>query len=177
MARTVPVSATQNAGNLITGALWNAGPAASNTFLTGVPILEVYQTISQTIATATWVAISQDTTIADTDGQHSNSTNNSRFICQVAGWYSVSGAVGFTSNSTGSRGASIYKNGSPLILASGAITAASNTNHIAVAGEIFVTMNVGDYLELAGWQNSGGNLTTLVGGQYGSYLYVRWDHG
>ena len=177
MTRTVPVSSIQNAGGLITGALWNAGPAASNTFLTGVPALEVYQATLQSIPNATWTAISQDGTITDTDGQHSNSVNNSRFICQVAGWYSASGAVGFASNSTGSRGAGIYKNGSPLTIASGAITAASNTNHVAVAGEVFVTMNVGDYLELAGWQNSGGALNTITTGQYTSYLYVRWDHG
>lgn len=177
MTRTVPVSSTQNAGGLITGALWNAGPAASNTFLTAVPTLEVYQASVQTITNATWTAISQDSTILDTDGQHSNSVNNSRFICQVVGWYSASGAVGFASNSTGSRGAGIYKNGSPLTQASGVITAASNANHVAVAGELLVSMNIGDYLELVGWQNSGGNLNTITTAQYASYLYVRWDHG
>lgn len=176
MTRTVPVSATKNAGDLITGALWNAGPAASNTFLTTLPMAEVYQTISQTLATATWTAISQDTTLLDTDGQHSNSVNNSRFTCQVAGYYTAGGAVGFSTNSTGSRGAGIYRNGSPLILASGIVTAASNAVHVATAGEILMQLAVGDYLELMGWQNSGGNLTTLVGGQYNSYLYVRWDH-
>jgi hypothetical protein len=176
MSRTVPISATQVAGNLITGALWNAGPAASNTFLTTVPLAEVYQTISQTLSNGTWTAISQDSTVLDTDGQHSGSINNSRFTCQVAGWYTVAGAVAFNANSTGSRAADIYRNGSPLLIASGAITAASNAIHVAVAAGLGLQLAVGDYLELYGWQNSGGNVTTAVGTQYSSFLYARWDH-
>lgn len=175
MPRTVPVSATQNSGNMITGALWNAGPAASNAFLTGVPMAEVFQTISQTLSSVTWTPISQDSTFLDTDGQHSNSVNNSRFTCQVAGFYTASGAVGFNSGGS-SRGAAIYKNGTALSLASGAVTAASNTTHVATAGDVLVQLAVGDYVELYGWQNSGGNLVTAVGTQFDSYLYVRWEH-
>lgn len=176
MARTVPVSSLQAPGNFITGALWNAGPAASNTFLTTLPTAEVYQTVTQTIATGTWTAITQDSTILDTDSQHSNSTNNSRFTCQIAGWYSVSGAVGFNTNSTGARGASIYKNGAVLPTGSGAVTATSNAIHVATAGRVLVQLGVGDYVEMYGWQNSGGNLGTATGGQYNSYLYVEWEH-
>lgn len=175
MPRTVPVSATKNAGDLITGALWNAGPAASNTFLTTVPMAEVYQTIAQNLATGTFTAITMDSTILDTDGQHSNSTNNSRVVCQVAGWYSVSGGIGFVTNATGARGAVIYKNGSPLTQATGNIVAASNAVHVSTAGEFLVQLAVGDYVELYGWQNSGGALSTAGSGYY-PYLCVRWDH-
>lgn len=176
MPRTVPVSATKNSGDLITGALWNAGPAASNTFLTSVPLAEAYQTISQNIPNATWTTITLDSTLVDTDGQHSNSVNNTRFTCQVAGYYSISGAIGFNTNSAGARGASIYKNGSALTIASGGLTAASNVVHIAPITEVLVQLNVGDYVELAAWQNSGGTLGTAIGAQYDSFLYARWDH-
>lgn len=176
MPRTVPVSATKNSGDLITGALWNAGPAASNTFLTSVPIAVAYQTVSQNVPNGTWTMISCDSTLVDTDGQHSNSINNSRFTCQVAGWYSVSGAIGFNTSSTGARGASIYKNGSALTTASGGLTAASNVVHIAPISEVLVQLNVGDYIELAAWQGSGGVLGTAIGTQYDSFLYARWDH-
>lgn len=174
MPRTVPVSATKNAGDLITGALWNAGPAASNTFLTGVPIAMVYQANAQSLASG-FSAIAMDTTILDTDSQHSNSVNNSRVVCQVAGWYSVGGAVGFSTNTTGSRGGLIYKNGSSLTQATGNIAAASNVLHVATAGEFCIQLAVGDYVELYGFQNTGAPLNTAISG-YSSYLYVRWDH-
>lgn len=176
MARTVPVSSSQAPGNFITGALWNAGPAASNTFLTTVPMAVVYQTASQNLTIATWTAIAQDSTLLDTDSQHSNSVNNSRLVAQIAGWYSVSGAVAFSTNTAGSRGAGIYKNGAVLTNASGIITAASNVTHVAVTGEVPVQMSVGDYVELYGWQNASGTLATNVGVQYDSYLYFRWEH-
>lgn len=175
MTRTVPVSATKNSGDLITGALWNAGPAASNTFLTGVPIAEVYQTLAQNLANGAFTAIAMDSSIIDTDGQHSNSVNNSRVTCQVAGWYSVSGGIGYLTNATGARGAVIYKNGAALAQASGAITAASPALHVATAGEFLIQLAVGDYVELYGFQSSGGTLATAGSGYY-PYLYVRWDH-
>lgn len=176
MPRTVPVSATKNAGDLITGALWNAGPAASNTFLTTVPLAVAYQTASQNITNGTWTMIALDSTLVDTDSQHSNSVNNTRFTCQVAGWYSVSGAVSFNTNATGARGAAIFKNGSALTITSGGLTAASNVIHIAPISEVLVPLNIGDYVELAGWQSSGGTITTANGTQYDSCLYARWDH-
>jgi hypothetical protein len=174
MPRTVPVSATKNAGDLITGALWNAGPAASNTFLTTVPIAMVYQANVQSFASG-FTAVAMDTTILDTDGQHSNSVNNSRVTCQVAGWYSVSGAVGFSTNSSTSRGAVLYKNGSSITQATGNIAAASNVLHVATAGEFLIQLAVGDYVELYAFQNTGAALNSAVSG-YSSYLYVRWDH-
>lgn len=175
MARTVPVSSLQAPGNFITGALWNAGPAASNTFLTTVPTAEVYQSVSQNIPNGAFTAVTMDSSILDTDGQHSNSVNPSRVVCQVAGWYSVSGAIGYLTNATGARGAVIYKNGAALTQSTGTITAASNALHVATAGEFLVQLAVGDYVELYAWQNSGGALGTAGSGYY-PFLYVRWDH-
>lgn len=174
MPRTVPVSATKNAGDLITGSLWNAGPAASNTFLTTVPIAMVYQANIQSFGSG-FTAVAMDTTILDTDGQHSNSVNNSRVICQVAGWYSVSGAVGFSGSTIGARGAVLYKNGASLTQATGNINAASNVLHVATVGEFLIQMAVGDYVELYAFQNTGSALNSAIGG-YSSYLYTRWEH-
>lgn len=170
----VPNPRTFVAGEFETASYFNALRDAIN-FLTNRPTAMVYQTAAQSLANGAFTAITMDSTILDTYGQHSNTTNNSRFTCQLAGWYSVSGGVSYLTNTTGSRGALIYKNGAALTQATGGIVAASNALHVAMTGEFLIQLAVGDYVELYGWQNSGGALSTAGSGYY-PYLYVRWDH-
>lgn len=170
----VPNPRTAVASEFETAAFMNMFRDAIN-FLTNRPITEVYQTASQSLANGAFTAITMDSTVFDPNGQHSNTTNNSRVTCQVAGWYSVSGGVSYLTNTTGSRGALIYKNGTALTQATGGIVAASNAIHVAMTGEVLIQLAVGDYVELYGWQNSGGALSTAGSGYY-PYLYVRWDH-
>ncbi|NUQ98871.1 MAG: hypothetical protein HOY79_20700 [Streptomyces sp.] len=170
----VPNPRTAVAGEFETAAYFNMFRDAVN-FLANKPMAEVYQAASQSIPNGAFTAITMDSTILDTNGQHSNTTNNSRFTCQVAGWYSVSGGIGFLTNATGARGAVIYKNGAALSQSTGTITAASPAIHVATAGDFLVQLAVGDYVELFGFQSSGGALGTAGSGYY-PYLYVRWDH-
>lgn len=159
MPRTVPVSSNQAPGNLLTSSLWNAGPAASNAFLTAPPLAQVTQTTVQTCANNTLTPINFDTTALDTDNGHSNVTNNTRYTCQVAGWYLVIGGVGWAPNGAGNRLTLIYKNGVLTSWGSGVFTA-TNVNSTVVQASWMVQMNVGDYVEIYGYQGSGGPLAT-----------------
>jgi hypothetical protein len=172
MPRTVPVSSTQAPGNLITSALWNAGPAASNAFLTGPPLAQITQTSTQTVLNNTPTVLQFDTTGLDTDSGHSNIVNNSRYTCQVVGWYLVIGGVGWAPNSTGNRLTLLYKNGVQVSFGSESFTATS-ANSCVVQASWMVQMAVGDYVEIYGYQGSGGNLATQGGFSSAQFIWVH----
>jgi len=99
----------------------------------------------------------------DTDGIHSTVTNTSRLTCQTAGKYVITGHVRWPNNSSGIRELDIVLNGATDIAedARGAIG--------AVMGHSISTvydLAVGDYVELAAYQNSGSNLVIDSGNSY-----------
>lgn len=167
--RTFGVSEIETAGNL--NSLRDAV-----TFALNPPILSVTQTTVQTLTTGVWTAISMDATVVDSYGMHSNVTNNTRATAIVVGWYLVSGAVAFAASATGTRGARFAVNGSVVQATAqfGPPTAAGSLAIAAVSKLIF--LNVGDYVEIQGVQNSGGNLNTLMATDLDSSLTLDWRH-
>jgi hypothetical protein len=145
---------------------------AMSNFQLNRPQFSIYQGVSQTFTTATFAAVTFDSSLVDTYNGHSNSTNNSRYTAQVAGSYLIAGGTGWASNATGGRGGSFYKNGATPIGASTVVGAVSGVLTIAPLTAALVQLNVGDYVELWGYQSSGGNLATVGGGgQFCSYMY------
>jgi hypothetical protein len=135
----------------------------------------LYSTVAQTIGTVTWIAINFTSEFVDqpSPGGHSTSTNISRWIPSVAGTYDVYGQVAWNANATGARGTRIMKNGAgidtcPYSMQGNSGGADINTPRT----QGMVTMNGStDYLELDGYQASGGNLNTFYGaGLSGSLL-------
>lgn len=174
MSRTVPVAAMQSPGNLIAAALWNAGVVALNAFLTGAPFAQLTQGTVQGLANNTLTAVAFDQTNADSDGGHSNVTNNSRYTCQVAGWYLVWGTVFFAPSNAGSRKVLIYKNGA---VASGSANQGANagsSDGVALAAFMPVKLAVGDYVETWVNQDSGGSLNTVAASPNQSAMSVLW---
>lgn len=155
----VPSPRTFVVGETETGSYFNSLRDALN-FLLNPPAATLVQIATASLTTATWTAIGFDSSTFDNYGGHSNSVNNSRYTVQAAGKYLVSGAAAFAANNTGTRGAKVEKNGSvvpgPYTLgptASGRAMSASMSSFI-------IPCSVGDYLELFGFQDSGGGLST-----------------
>lgn len=173
MTRTVPVTSQQSPGNFITGALWNAGPKALGDYTLAQPVFQGYQATAQAITSGAWTGISIDTGVIDSDGGHSNVTNPSRYTCQVAGIYLVLGFADFVSNATGVRGSRIALNGTAI---RGSQTNLTTTNGSVFAAPCWAVQRliVGDYVEVQGFQNSGGNLNTANGTDATSQLAVFW---
>ena len=157
----VPVPASEQAGNLITGALWNANVYNGLTYLLNPPAAMLYQGTAQSLPGNSATAIQFDSEALDSYGGHSTTSNTSRYVAQVAGYYFVFGVVTWATNTTGIRVAQIAKNGTAV---NGIYAAFSNTtfNASAVAAGI-VQLNTNDYVELQGNQNSGGSLSTVTG--------------
>ena len=171
----VPVPRTFNVSETETGSYLNSLRDALN-FLINPPLASLYQNVSQNIATTAWTAITMDSSLLDSYGGHSNSVNPSRYTAQVAGWYSIGGGAGFVANATGGRGADVYKNGAFITAGAGVVgTAGAGASHVTPLSGVMVFLNVGDYVEIYGWQNGANPLATATG-QYASYAFIRWEH-
>lgn len=122
------------------------------------PIARLLQTSIQAIPSNAQTPINWDTEVPDSVDGHSG-TNPSRYTAVYAGWYQVSGTVTFAANVTGIREIGILVNGAPFAGASASAQATAVVVGPAVTPQL-AYLNVGDYVELYCYQNSGGSLNT-----------------
>lgn len=157
---TVPTPYTAATGNFLTSALWNAQVRDGLAFLMSPVRFKAYASVAQSFTSSTTsTVLTLDTELFDSDGGHSTSTNTSRFTCQTAGLYYVSGSVCFAVNATGTRTLNVFVNGTGVTGAANQ-AAPSASNGGSVVTSTLVQLVVGDYVELAAWQNSGATLAT-----------------
>lgn len=174
MARLVPSLVTQIPGNPVNAALWNAGPKAVGDFYTAAPIFRGRQNSAIITATATWYAQPLATIDVDSDSGHSGS--GSQYVCQVAGWYWVMGAVAWAGTGVQQRiDAAIAKNGA-VVLGSQQSYIKPASDFSAISAETTVYLALGDYVEVWGRQMTGGNVNTFVGSDLCPSLNVLWVH-
>ncbi len=102
-------------------------------------------------------------------------SSGTRYTAQIPGWYEVHGGVSFAQNATGRRMVRIDKN-------AGLVPGGSSAQ-VAVSGgtmktnvSVFVSMNVGDYVEVYAYQDSGGSLATNPGAGADFYpnMFVKY---
>lgn len=159
----IPTLSNEVPGDFLTAALWNGTVIGGLTAAQNPVMFKGYATTTQAIANGTTsIPILLDSEDFDTDGGHSTTTTTSRYTCQTAGIFLCFGSVCFgTASATGTRAAEILKNGSPI---TGGIaqSGASGSNGTTATGLVFVRLAVGDYVELAVWQNSGSSQNTTV---------------
>lgn len=148
---------------------------AAINLLLAPPMATLRRAAAQTIATNTYTVIAYDTEVLDTAGYHSTVTNPSRYTPLRAGKYQVSGVAAFATNSTGLRAASFYKNGTILDGSETKLGAMATLPTALPLPTIHVDMNgTTDYLEMAVFQNTGGNLNTSTEAPNAPSMYVRW---
>ena len=109
---------------------------------------------NQSVTAATWTKVQCNTKQFDTNSNYDNATNY-RFTPTVAGYYQISGGIGFNYSgaaSTGGIGISIYKNGSSF-------ASASTTNSLAYgnmqSSKLIYLNGSSDYVELYGFNANG----------------------
>ncbi len=139
-----------------------ATPASSTPTYVGVG---VYKSASQTLSNNTITAITFDNEDFDTDAFHSNVTNTSRFTIPAGkgGKYLVGGIVGYAHNATGARAVYLYKNGVAYNYVSQLGTVAQSPYGTHIPFNFVISLVATDYIEIFGWQTSGGNLTVSPG--------------
>jgi hypothetical protein len=172
--RTVPTMREWTDGELVYAAYLNSNVQYLGNFLTAPPMYVGAQSSTQSVTNNTWTNIGFDSTSYDSDFGHSNSSNNNRYVVQVAGRYRVSGIVAFAANATGSRGSSVVLNNN---LVAGSLVYAASGNATASAGvftSAIVSCAVNDWVGIAGIQTSGGALSTVNASSFTSSMTVEW---
>lgn len=136
---------------------------AGSTAATTTPIIGCQLSGAQTlsVSAATWTAVpfGSGTEVFDTHGYHDTSTNNTRVTVPagMGGKYQVSGVLSWTASAAGgARGAGLRVNGSTFHETTQTNGISSVVHPVSVAG--LVPLAAGDYVELVGWQQSGGAL-------------------
>lgn len=168
----VPVPRTFTVGETEVGSYLNSLRDSLN-FLLNPPAATLVQvTTATSLTTSTWGPIGFDSSTFDNYGGHSNSTNNSRYTIQAAGKYLVSGAVSFTGSTVNARGAKVEKNGA-VVQGPYSLHAATTSRSMSESTSGFIIpCSVGDYLELFGFQDTGGGLNTLISVDQSSFFTI-----
>ncbi len=94
-------------------------------------------------------------TTTDPSSMHSTSTNNTRITVPVAGNYIATGFIRYT-DGTGGGMAGIYKNGSTYA-ESWTVTGTGIGFRLGITVSTFLTLAANDYIELMGYQSTGGS--------------------
>lgn len=186
MPRTVPAPVFETAGSVIQSSLWNAGPKAMGDFYLSPPMFRGHQSASQSVPSNTYVAMSLDVTDVDTENGHSNVTNNTRYTCQVPGWYLVEGFTALTANTAAQSIMQVQVAlNTPLPLSGGGpntvpgleqwIVKPAN-NFTSASGSGMVGLSTGDFLEVWVWHDSGSTINTAPNTDLCPTLNMVWLH-
>jgi hypothetical protein len=144
--------------------------AANIQFLRNTPLLVVAQTGVQSLAsgatTITWPTPTTDTYTGWSAGAPT------RYTPKVAGWYDVTGSIGWVFNATGGRSSQLSKNGTAVTQVAVGNAGGSYNSVVAVSTLIFFNGST-DYVELVSNQNSGSSLNSVVGV---TSLTAQWVH-
>jgi len=148
-----------------------ATPASGVTFA-GVSL---YNSTTVSAANNTVTTMTFDSELFDTDAYHSTATNTSRITIPAgkAGYYLLYGQITFLASSTGVRQAQLHKNGSASELTIDALpNSASAVNDNPQVTSIQY-LAVADYIEIKGFQTSGGALN-MRGAVYYTSLIAQY---
>lgn len=169
----VPIPYQWQVGDTGNAALLNAQLYNGLTYLLNPPAASYQQTSGQSLTSGSVTPITWPTPVLDLYGGYSAGTPT-RYTGQVAGYYLISGSVSVAPNATGNRIAEIHKNGSGSAVVQGAVPAAgaANSTTVPVTGFVFLNGST-DYIELDGFQSSGGPLSTTASV---TSLNIFWVH-
>jgi hypothetical protein len=171
---TVVLASGATSGDLVTvesflvSSVLNAIPAtaasiqqsylASGVAGTG-PAFSAYPNSSQSTTTSVFTKIQLNAEIFDTASCF-DSTTNYRFLPNVAGYYQINGNISFSGSASGYAQIAIYKNGTGYQQGSIAPNNTAVGAQCSVSSLVYLNGTT-DYVELWGWQNSGGSLALL----------------
>jgi len=123
----------------------------------------VYSSTGTIISHNTTTTIAFDSERYDTNGIHSGSS--SQLYCNTAGKYIIHGQVEFADNQTGVRNLYIQLNRTTYLnIINNTPSPASFPTRMEIA--TITDLDVGDYVELRAFQNSGGDLSLVANDQW-----------
>lgn len=141
-----------------------------------VPALfsQVWRSTNQTLSDSALTAISFDTVIRDDPGCWAVGSAT-RLTVKAAGAYILTGCCSFNTSATGRRVVAIQLNGSSYLVYQTTNGNSAAATHVSISTIKYLA--VGDYLELIGYQNTGGSLSVLSTTPYTPLLSMAWIGG
>ncbi|WP_143690358.1 C1q-like domain-containing protein [Williamsia sterculiae] len=153
-------------GSAVTGVadLRLTAPVAANPFK-----FAVFRNASYAFPSGTATKIPFDSKTFDT-GSNFDAITSYRFVAPATGYYQFSGAIEMTVLANTHMFVSIYRNGVEYYRGhEGPSTQGSNSNSTRTVSPPLISLSIGDYVELYGFQNQGSNATTGTG-QFATYF-------
>jgi hypothetical protein len=138
-------------------------PAATGTVMVSgnMPAFSAYNNTTQSLSSSAYTKLAINTLDATFPNTGYDNNTNYRFTPTVAGYYQVNGAMAMGTASNNCQ-VTIYKNGS--IIKGGNESGSASASAYAVSVNALVYLNGStDYIELYGYQGSGGSLNTSAG--------------
>lgn len=161
----IPPLSSWGVGVNPTSTLLNANIRDAINFLKNRPHAVLRRiTSNQAVSSNTFTPIFWNGEDLDTDGGHSNVTNNSRYTVQTAGYYQLTAVVIWGTNGSGYRQIHLTKNGvttSRFGMNTQQVRGVSGAQ-ICISTSVVLGLQAGDYVEVWGYQNSGGSLDVAV---------------
>lgn len=142
----------------------NSTGQVQQTALTSVSMARAYGTGTTSATNGTWTAAAMAAENFDTDNYHDNATNNSRITIPANGTYLLIGQINFAASAAGTvRGAAIRANGVSYRAAYYQPPMGA-TYENALQVSLIYEFVAGDYLQICGFQDTGGALNIINSG-------------
>jgi hypothetical protein len=143
-------------------------------FLYGRPCCRVFNNanISHTTSGALQ-ALTFNSERFDTDTMHSTSSQTGRITFTTAGYYMVGGQVEFGASATGERGLAIRLGGTTTLISHNQDAIGSDQLSVVT----FYAFTAGQYVELLGYQTSGGALNMNFTSAYSPEFWAVFQGG
>lgn len=121
----------------------------------------VYNNASQSISTSTWTSITFNSERFDTDSYHDTGSNTSRLTIPSNGYYLVGACLEFVTNTTGSRFARFWVDGTTRI---GEVSQppAAGSNPTRLNPVVVYQFTAAQYVEVQMFQDSGSSRDSAV---------------
>lgn len=170
----VPQQRTWNVGDTVTAAMLNQNIRDAVNFLLNPPVFLGTQTTLQSIPNGAWTGINIDTVQMDTYTGHNQPSYPSRYYPQVPGVYRVSGQADFVGNNSSFRSIKVSVDGGAYTYGKVQLQALAGYD-TGLSTSVDVYLNVGDFVEVAVYQFSGGALS-LGNADGPPRMSVVWCH-
>ncbi|MHC4735937.1 MAG: hypothetical protein ACYTDW_15985, partial [Planctomycetota bacterium] len=132
----------------------------------------------QTFATGVWAPITFDSERYDPSGMHNPAVNPSRITIATAGTYLIGGNIRWAASAVAAaerRGLAITVNGIPGVGTEIArqMMHTSTMSSMSIQVTTMYDLAAADFVELCGWQNSGGNLDAVIQANFAPEFWVQ----
>lgn len=148
---------------------WNTHIRDNSLFLYQPPFMAVSKSMPQSVASASFIAVTWDTVLVDSTPTPQFDATNSTWICRHAGWYEFEVVMGWVS-AAARRLLEIRHNGLRHRVAAWQSTLAMTMSH---SGSKRLLCAVSDTVDVLVFQDSGADLDTIsgpTGGRFSALL-------